>query len=382
VRGKSTIPLIAVLLCVFSVTACLPKLEVPEQSTDGWRAGSLEEAGIEKKTLARLVARIERNRIPNIHGILIAKGDKLVFERYFPGHRFAYEEDLFHGELVHYDASTAHNTMSITKAVTAATVGIAIDQGLISSERVAIASFFPEYAHLFDERKRKISINYLLSMSSGLQWNEWEVPLASTKNDLIQLFIVTDPIGFILAKPSAHDPGSYWYYSGGDVNLLGEVFKRATGRRIDDFSAEYLFAPLGISVFQWSYLKPDLLYASGELFLRPRDLAKFGYLFLNDGVWNGKRVISSEWIAKTLTPQISTDGRSKDGEAYGYQWWLKSFSRANKPIRAYIRSGWGGQAIVLLPEFDMLVVSTGGNYVDPDPVLDLVREYLLPAIQN
>ena len=103
---------------------------------------------------------------------------------------------------------------------------------------------------------------------------------------------------------------------------------------------------------------------------------------MNDGVWNGKRVISSKWIAKTLTPQISTGGRSKDGEAYGYQWWLKTFSRENKPIHAYIRSGWGGQAIILFPEIDMLVVFTGGNYVVPDPVLDLIQEYILPAIQN
>lgn len=381
-REKSTIPLIAILLCVLSVAACLPKLETPAQTADGWRTGSLEETGIDEKTLARLVARIEGNRIPNIHGILIAKGDKLVFERYFEGHKFAYNEKLFLGEPVRFDASTVHNTMSITKAVTAATVGIAIDQGLISSERLAVWSFFPEYAHLFDERKRKITIHHLLSMSSGLQWNEWEVSLASTENDLIQLFIVADPIGYILAKPSTQEPGSHWCYSGGDVNLLGAVFQRATGRRIDAFSAQYLFAPLGISVFQWSYLKPDLLYASGELYLRPRDLAKFGYLFIHDGVWNGKRVISSEWIAKTLSPHISTAGRSKDGEDFGYQWWLKSFSWENRPIRAYIRSGWGGQAIILFPEIDMLVVFTGGNYVDPDPVLDLVREYLLPAIQN
>ena len=381
-RGKRTIGLSALLLCVLSAAACLPKLETPEQTTDGWRTGSLEEAGIDEKTLVRLVARIERKKIPNIHGILIAKDGKLVFERYFEGYRFAYDGELFLGEPVRFDAFTAHNTMSITKAVTAATVGIAIDQGLISSESLAVWPFFPEYAHLLDETKRKITIHHLLSMSSGLQWNEWEVSLASTENDLIQLFIVADPIGYILAKPAAHEPGSRWNYSGGDVNLLGAVFQRATGRRIDDFSAEHLFAPLGISVFQWSYLKPDILYASGELYLRPRDLAKFGYLFMNDGVWNGRRVVSSEWIAKTLSPYISTAGRSKDGEAYGYQWWSKTFSRGSKPVHAYVRSGWGGQAVILFPEIGMLSVFTGGNYVGPDPVLDLVREYLLPAIQN
>jgi len=112
------------------------------------------------------------------------------------------------------------------------------------------------------------------------------------------------------------------------VNLLGVLFERATGRKIDAFSAEHLFGPLEISVVEWNYLKPDIVYASGELFLRPRDLAKFGYLYLNEGMWNGTRVISRAWVEKSLTPFIFT----------------------------------------------------GGNYSAPDPVLGLITEYVLPAL--
>ena len=380
-RAKRYVPLTAALLCILTIAACRQKLSVPEQRADGWQTASLEEAGIKEGPLARLVYRIERNKIPNIHSILIVKGGKLVFERYFKGHRFAYDKEMFQGELVRFDVNVAHNTMSVTKAVTAATVGIAIDQGLMSSEQQGISAFFPEYSHLFDEQKRKITIEHLLTMSSGLQWNEWDVPLASRGNDLIQLFIVSDPLGYILSKPPVHEPGSYWYYSGGDVNLLGVLFERATGRRIDEFSARHLFGPLGISVFEWNYLKPDIVYASGELFLRPRDLAKFGYLYLNDGMWNGTRVISKDWVDKSLQPHVSTEGRSKEGKSYGYQWWVATFTYGEEPIPAYVRTGWGGQAVILFPTIDMLLVFTGGNYSGPDPMLDLVTEYVLPAVK-
>lgn len=209
-RLRSCVPLLIALSIILAITACRSTLAVPTQMHDGWRTGSLAEAGIKEKPLASLADRIERGRIPNIHGILIVKGGKLVFEKYFEGYRFAYDKALFQGTAVHYDAYTAHNTMSITKAVTAATVGIAIDQVLIGDEQQRISTYFPEYSHLFDEQKRRITIGHLPTMSSGLQWNEWDEPLTSRDNDLIQPFIVPDPVGYILAKPAAHEPGSYW----------------------------------------------------------------------------------------------------------------------------------------------------------------------------
>jgi len=186
--------------------------------------------------------------------------------------------------------------------VTAALAGITIDRGLIEDDQRGVAAFFPEYSHLFDDQKRKITIEHLLTMSSGLEWNEWDKPLTSRENDLIQLFVVSDPVEYILGKPVVHEAGAYWYYSGGDVNLLGVLFHHATGYRIDSFSAEYLFGPLGISVFEWQQLNPQIVYASGELYLRPRDLAKFGYLFLNEGVSNGTRVILTNWIENRSNP--------------------------------------------------------------------------------
>ena len=116
--------------------------------------------------------------------------------------------------------------------------------------------------------------------------------------------------------------------------------------------------------------------------MRPRDLAKFGYLFLNDGAWKGTRVISRQWIEKSLQPHISTGGRSKDGEFYGYQWWLTTFSHVEGSLPVYVRSGWGGQYLILFPSINMLLVFTGGNYSGSEPMLDIVKEYILPAVGN
>ena len=374
---------LSLLLCgLLCSAACRPRYsyEIPEQTGDGWPTADLGPTGIDRRPLFRLVRRIETGKIANIHGILIVREGKIVFEEYFDGHRFAYDKPELRGELVRFDRYTPHNTMSVTKAVTAAVVGIGIEQGLIPSEREPICSFFPDYAHHFDGGKTAIQIEHLLTMSSGLSWNEWDVPLTSLDNDLIKLFIVSDPVDFILGKALLHEPGSFWYYSGGDVNLLGVLFERAAGRSIDEFCAEHLFRPMQISDFQWNYINDEIVYASGELFLTPRDMAKFGHLYLNGGVWNGKRIIAEQWIAKSLRACISTGGRAVEGNSYGYQWWQRSFPLAGESVRAFVRTGWGGQAILLFPSLDTLVVFTAGNYGEPDPLFDLVVDYVLPAI--
>jgi CubicO group peptidase (beta-lactamase class C family) len=366
------------------LTACQNRYTytLPEHTKDGWQTADLHDFDIDGKRLTKLVNRIRRGKIQNIHSVLLVKEGNLVFEEYFEGHRFAYDKEQFRGQPIRYDRSTMHNTMSVTKAVTAAVVGIGIDRGLIESEQQVVSTLLPAYSELFDGYKKEITIEHLLTMSSGLLWNEWDVPLSNTKNDLIQLFIVADPVEYISSKPLAHPPGSYWYYSGGDVNLLGVVFEAATGRKVDEFSAEHLFSPLGITDFRWSYINNMILYASGELFLRPRDMAKFGYLYLNDGRWKGKQIISKAWIAKSLSPHISTNGRAREGASYGYQWWQKTFPIEKESIPAFVRSGWGGQMILLFPSIDVVVVFTGGNYSGTDPVLDLVTSFVLPALRN
>jgi len=214
-------------------------------------------------------------------------------------------------------------------------------------------------------------------MRSGLEWNEMEVPYDDTRNDLVQLFRVPDPIEYILSKPLVAEPGTTWYYNGGNTNLLGEAIRTATGQRMDAFAEQHLFAPLGITNYEWDHLNADTIHASGNLQLRPRDMTKFGLLYLNDGMWNGQRIVSQEWV------EASTQRRASPswGGGYGYQWWLRTYDFGSKVVDAFYAAGWGGQQISVFPDLDMVVVFTGGNYVGQVPVDEIITRFILPAVE-
>ena len=377
-----SILLLSTLLISVGFLSCEPSYNyhIPKQIKDGLNTASLDDVGIHKEKLGELVKQIRRKKYQNIHSLLIIKNDKLVFEEYFDGYLWDPEYDQFKGEYTKFDLYTLHNTMSVAKVFTSALVGIAIDQGFIESANEKIFSFFPEYAPKLNQRKNNITIEHLLTMTSGLQWNEWDVPISDQRNDIRQLLIVSDPIKYILSKPVSHEPGTYWYYSGGDVTLLGEVVRKATDLRMDDFAKQYLFKPLGIEEYEWEKLNSDIVHASGLLYLRPRDMAKFGFLILNNGVWNSRRIVSENWIKRTMSEYISIPGRAWEGNRFGYQWWLKTYLVDSTSVEAIVRSGWGGQAIILFPIFDMVVVFTGGNYVSKDPVNEIVAQYIIPSV--
>jgi CubicO group peptidase (beta-lactamase class C family) len=245
---------------------------------------------------------------------------------------------------------------------------------------VKVFSFFPEYSHLIDGQKGKITIEHLLTMTSGLEWNEWEYPY-DERNDLIQLWIVDDPIEYILAKPVVYEPGTRFYYSGGDVNLLGEIIRRATDQSVDVFAGKYLFTPLGIEAYEWQHLTPEIVYTSGDIKMRPRDMAKFGLLYLQNGIWSGKRIVAEKWIERSTEEYISiVDLSYEDMHGYGYQWWLKTYRADSRSSESYLRTGWGGQAIIAFPELDMVVVFTGGNYTSSEPVHEIVTRFILQAV--
>jgi len=355
--------------------------QVPQATGDGWSTASLADVGLDPEPFVDLVEFVEDDEARAMHGIIVIKADKLVFEQYFDGYRFDYDDPQFRGERVSYDFQTRHNPMSITKAVTGALVGQAIDDGLIAGVDEPVLEYSPQYAHLTDEAKDQITVEDLLTMTSGLEWNEGDVPLTDVdNNDLIQLFVVDDPIEYILAKPAVHEPGTYWYYSGGDVNLLGEFFEQATGVSIDEYSQTHLFEPLGITDYQWRYINPEIVYTSGELELRPRDLAKFGSLYLNGGVWNGTQVISNAWVDASIREHVSIPGRAADGDGYGYHWFTRTYESNGAPVTAALRTGWGGQAVIVFPDHDTLVVLTGGDYLLQRQLADLITDYLVPAI--
>ena len=384
--GKLSLITISIVFVVL-LGSCSPKYayEIPKQANDGWLTASLLDVGLNEGKLGELMKDIKQGKYENIHSVLIVKDEKLVFEEYFGGYTFNYFGEQFRGEYAEFGVNTMHNLASVTKAYTSFLIGLAVDHGFISSVEQTIFTYFPEYSYLNDSEKNKITLEHLLTMTSGLEWNEGDVPLTDTeRNDLIQLFIVSDPIEYILAKPVVAEPGKRFYYSGGDVNILGEIVRRATGLRIDDFAEKYLFTPLGVTDYEWQFLNDDIVYTSGDLKLRPRDMAKLGQLYLNNGIWGGKQIISEEWIKNSKQEYISIPNSymaEAYGYGYGYQWFIQTFYVDSTPFDSISRDGWGGQRIQVFPSLNMVVVLTGGNYAkEPTPVNEIITRYILPAV--
>lgn len=377
-----TIIIAIIILSIFLFSCSSYKYEIPEKTNDGWEIGSLENNGIDVKLLSNLVQQIKKEKIQNIHSILIIQDGELVFEEYFSGYDFDYFGEQFRGEKIDFGIYDTHDLASVTKIIASTLVGVAIDNGFIDSVNEKISKFFPEYSGLFEEEKEKITIEHLLSMTSGLKWDdESSIVDTSRRNDLVELFYVEDPIEYILSKPVIFEPGSRFHYSGGDVNLLGEVIYKATGQKIDEFSYEYLFNPLGITDYKWDYINSDIVYTSGGSKMRPRDLAKIGYLHLNEGLWQDKQMISEEWIEASIKEYIELPTSwSNHGDRYGYQWFLRSDFVNDKEVNSYLRTGWGGQRLSVYPSLDTIIVLTGGNYSTPEPVNEIVNSYILPAL--
>jgi CubicO group peptidase (beta-lactamase class C family) len=278
-----------------------------------------------------------------------------------------------------FDRDTPHNLASVTKSFTSALVGIAVDRGALASLNERVFTYFPEHADLSGGGKNEIALEHLITMTSGLEWDETTYWYPDPRNDIVQLFLTDEPIRYVLAKPLVAEPGTQFNYSGGCTNVLGEAVRKASLLPLDTLAEQFLFTPLGVTDHEWQYLPGGAVFASGDLRLRPRDMAKFGFTYLTRGIWNGARVLSQDWITASTSRHISLDWGWTDG--YGYGWWTKTYEIDGRLVETFFASGWGGQQISVVPEMNMVVVFTGGGYYE-DPLLspeEMMREYALPA---
>jgi CubicO group peptidase (beta-lactamase class C family) len=334
--------------------------------------------------MVEAVNQIHLGRYKEIHSMLIFKENKLVFESYFKGHQFKYDTTNHHGELVTWDRSKLHRIMSVTKSITSACIGIAVDNGFIESVQQSIFDYLPEHQHLNTDGKDNITIEHLLTMTSGLQGNEWLVPYSNSKNDLIMIYWAEDPITYVLNKPLIFNPGANFQYYGGANFVLGEIIKNATKMSLDEFSGKYLFEPLGIAPYFWMQLNKGVIDGAGGLKITPRDMAKIGVTFLNKGVWNGQQIISEQWVDKSGISFPDNNWLNNWGDfwgmkGYSYSWWTHTFVKSGKRINMYYAAGWGGQYIMVIPELNTVVVFTGANYLTQRPSFEILKKYILPA---
>ncbi len=192
-----------------------------------------------------------------------------------------------------------------------------------------------------------------------------------------------DPIRYALSRDLYAAPGTVFDYCNANTNILGEIVGRATGQRLDYFAHVNLMTPLGITDYEWQMMPNEVVFASGDLRLRPRDMAKIGLLFLRMGMWEGELVVSREWVEVATSRIILPTGPHDWLDNYGYGWWHWDIYSGGRDHAVYMASGWGGQWIVVIPEHDIVFVTTAGNYHTPElmPAHRMLSDYLLPAVQ-
>ena len=303
----------------------------------------------------RLDEVIRAGQVSGLHAVAAVRGGQTVLEYYGAGEDCAWGMSLGG---VDFGPETLHDIRSVTKSVTALLYGIALGEGLVPPPPEPLLRRFPQYRDLAADPKRaRLTVEHALTMSLGVEWRE-DLPYNSPANAEIAMEMAPDRYRYILERPILEPPGTRWTYCGGATALLGRLIADGTGRSLPQYGQAVLFAPLGIGSFEWTSGADGVASAASGLRLAPRDLARIGELVLADGACDGQQIVPAGWIHTMLQPRLQT---SWDAQ-YGYQWYIKSIG-AN---RLAAGMGNGGQRLFVLPDLDLIVVVTAGNYDDPD----------------
>jgi CubicO group peptidase (beta-lactamase class C family) len=352
----------------------------PTSLNDGWPTATPESVGLDGPRLCGIAARLAATNA-NVHAVVVVRRGKLVFEQYFPGR----DEPWGMGDGQHdFDATTKHDMRSISKSAISLLIGIAIDRALIKNADEPVVKFFPDYAAVKSPGWDNITLRHLLTMSSGMQWDEnraWKDP----QNDEPRLGSEADPYRYVLSKPIAAPPDTVWNYNGGGTDLLGNILERVSGQSLEAFAREALFAPLGISDWEWMKYRNERIASAAGLRLRPRDAAKIGQLLLNKGAWNGRQIVSAKWIEQSVTPRFQAIGYFGGLFYYGQQWWMGRTLSGDRDVRWIAAMGLGGQRIFVVPELDLVVMTTSGLYSSGrqgHAALDILANFLIPYIRE
>jgi CubicO group peptidase (beta-lactamase class C family) len=298
-----------------------------------------------------------------LRSLLVVRNGVLIGERYYGG----------------FGPTYATNAASVSKSILSALVGIAERDGYLDIDQ-PILDFFPDYAEGLEARKSDITIRHLLTMTAGyptddygVEWGRW---LASP-----------DWVGHCLRQPLEDDPGDAWYYSTCSTHIGSALLTRATGMSARDFAEEHLFEPMEIELGGWRQ-DPHGYYRGGwDMFFTPRDLARFGHLYLKEGKLGGERIVPKKWVRKTTQRNVKASGNFAPTRwGYGHWWWT-----INEPFidKMYFALGYGGQFVINIPKLEMTIVATAKEGVSPavggkhiNAILELIIESILVPMKT
>jgi len=354
--------------------------------TRSWPTATPQAVGLNAKVLDSLDAEIASGRYGNVDRLLVIRHGKIAYDK-----SYAHDYDRVYADSVHvtgalnphdetgpynyynpwwhpyYRRGDLHTLQSVTKTIASVVIGVAATRREFPNLDTPVLSFFDvsKVANV-DDRKRKMTIRHLLTMTAGIDWNE-SLPYADPRNAAVGMEASDDWVKFTIDRPMSEDPGVRWNYNSGASALLAYIFRRATKMDIEEYAARNLFAPIGIERWFWKRGPSGLIDTEGGLYLESRDLAKIWYLFLKNGVWDGKQVVSPEWVKSSIAPAVAV-AEAPNAPKYGLKWWLYPDPRDGSKY-IWGGSGFGGQFPMTFPDDDMVVVFNGWNILPGRPGL-------------
>ena len=365
-----------IIFIILSCTSgCAGKVETPNESsivetgetsginessiwpTKGWSKSSPEEQGLDTEMLINADKTIE-NKYPNVYSLLVVRHGYLVYEKYYNG----------------MNENSVNPVYSVTKSMMSALTGIALREKLIINTDQKVSELLPKYFTQIDNvKKNEITIKNVLTMTGGLE---------SIDLDYGSYYASKDWLRYTIDKPLTDNPGEKMVYNTGLTNFLSAVITETSQMTTKDFADQYLASEIGISLDNWE-CDPKGYYVGGtDLSMKPVDMAKFGYLYLNSGLWDGKQIIPKEWIEESTKKQIKVDSV----QDYGYLFWLRTIKDSvhNKEYFTYRADGYGGQIIMVVPELDMVSVITASpnqTFNEEQPTINIIVDYVIPAVK-
>jgi CubicO group peptidase (beta-lactamase class C family) len=328
----------------------------PVSLGDGWPVGTLADAGLRQAPIAAVMQRIvslrsPKLRSPYIQSVSIARHGRLVLDDYFYG----------------FTASTLHDVRSAGKSVTTLLVGRAIEDTHAFTPQSLVLPLLPQYSPVAndDPRKRRITVENLMTMSSGLACDDNDDNSPGNEDTMQSQTAQPDWYKYTLDLPMAYDPGSKAVYCTAGINLLGAIVSRATGVALERYFYERFASPMGFERYAMWLMPPptNAAYMGGGDYFRPRDFLKFGQLFLTAGSWQGRQVINPAWLRDSVVARtVMNADAAGEGDRYGYGWHLASLEVGSARYDIVNAGGNGGQILAVVPRLDMLVMITAGNY--------------------
>jgi len=347
VRWLRSIPLLLLGLYAASVQAA--------EATSCAEADALQAAGFDSVKLCKALNEF-RTGETNFHGLVIERHGAIVAQAYRRGKDKSVYSLFAH--TIDFDASQRHDVRSISKSITSLLWGIAQGRGKVPPLNTPVLDLLPDQAEYKNSGREAITLAHLLSMSSGLEWNEPSV--YNSTNDEFGLYWRGSQANYVFRRALVKAPGSTFNYNGGGTAVVAQILSERVGMPLQDYARQYLFEPLGITDWEWlnDFRGRPLAFAGVRL--RPTDLARIGQLVLQKGQWQGRQIVPAEWIEASTRPQVNIG----DGWQYGYQWWLGSSPALGHKVSWSAGIGNGGQRLFVAPELDLVVAITAGDYND------------------